>query len=162
MQFAEKRLPTLAELDAIAPATRSTCRCVVHRPVGDQYARQARSSQAAASRSALTARSPPTRRLSPALNALRAVQTFDDKKRGTLDALAYAAALGVTSNFDMGGFPDSRPPDHEDEFTFDGAASWTRTPPTTPLLDVHRNGLMKVRVRVFFLTHGQRSWRFRS
>ena len=39
-----------------------------------------------------------------ALNALRAIQTFDDKKQGTLDAMAYSASVGVTTNVDMGGF----------------------------------------------------------
>src|SRR5678816_4613320 len=39
-----------------------------------------------------------------ALNALRAVQTFDDKKRGTQDAMAYSASVGVTTSADMGAF----------------------------------------------------------
>jgi len=33
--------------------------------------------------------------------ALRAVQTFEDKKRGTMDAMAYSASVGVTTNVDM-------------------------------------------------------------
>ena len=39
-----------------------------------------------------------------ALNALRAIQTFDDKKQGMLDAMAYSASVGVTTNVDMGAF----------------------------------------------------------
>jgi predicted amidohydrolase YtcJ len=80
------------------------------------------------------------------------VQTFDDKKRGTRDAMTYAAGLGVTSHFDMGGFLIPGSPDHEDEFTFDGAASWDPYTAYDALLDLHRSGEMKVRVRVFFLT----------
>ena len=39
-----------------------------------------------------------------ALNALRSVQTFEDQKRGTMDAMAYAASVGVTTSVDMGAF----------------------------------------------------------
>ena len=75
-----------------------------------------------------------------ALNALRSVQTFEDKKRGTADAMAYAASLGVTSNFDMGGFLIPGSPDHEDEFTFDGAASWDPYTAYDAMLELHRAG----------------------
>ena len=71
---------------------------------------------------------------------LRVRQTFDDKKRSTADAMAYAAQLGVTSSFDMGGFLIPGSPDHEDEFTFDGAASWDPYTAYDPLLDLHRGG----------------------
>ena len=71
-----------------------------------------------------------------ALNALRSIQTFDDKKRTTAEAMAYSAALGVTSNFDMGGFLIPGSPDHEDEFTFDGAASWDPYTAYDALLDL--------------------------
>src|SRR5690606_23090183 len=40
-----------------------------------------------------------------ALHALRGLQTLDDRKRGTLDALRYAASLGLTTHLDQGGFP---------------------------------------------------------
>ena len=52
----------------------------------------------------------------------------------------------------MGGFLIPGSPDHEDEFTFDGAASWDPYTAYDALLDLHRNGLMKVRMRVFFLS----------
>src|SRR5258708_12373383 len=39
-----------------------------------------------------------------ALNALRAIQTFEDKKQGTLDAMAYLVSLGLTTSADMGAF----------------------------------------------------------
>ncbi|NUZ04324.1 amidohydrolase [Piscinibacter koreensis] len=150
-QFVEKRLPTLAELDAIAPSN----------PVYLQVAFTGPSVTNSAGRAFFTSRgiavgadgsiaaNAPT---VAALNALRSVQTFDDKKRGTLDAMAYAAALGVTSNFDMGGFLIPGSPNHEDEFTFDGAASWDPYTAYDPILELHRNGQMKVRVRVFFLS----------
>jgi len=151
VQFAERRLPTLAELDAMAPAN----------PVYLQVAFIGPSTTNSAGRAFLQARGvavgadgsiaagAPSR---AALNALRAVQSFDDKKRGTLDALAYAASLGVTSHYDMGGFLVPGSPDHEDEFTFDGAASWDPYTAYDPLLQLHREGAMKARVRVFFLS----------
>ena len=39
-----------------------------------------------------------------ALFALHQLQTLEDQKRGTLDALNYAASLGLTTHLDQGGF----------------------------------------------------------
>lgn len=39
-----------------------------------------------------------------ALFELKQLQTFDDQKRGTLDALNYAVSLGITTQLDQGGF----------------------------------------------------------
>jgi predicted amidohydrolase YtcJ len=39
-----------------------------------------------------------------ALNALRALQTFDEQKRGLGYAMTYAAEVGVTTHLDQGGF----------------------------------------------------------
>jgi hypothetical protein len=151
VQFAEKRLPTLAELDAIAPAN----------PVYLQVSFTGPSVTNSAGRTFFAGRGitvgpdgsiAANTQTVAALNALRAIQTFDDKKRSTVDAMNYAAALGVTSNFDMGGFLIPGSPDHDDEFTFDGAASWDPYTAYDPLLDLHRNGQMKVRIRVFFLS----------
>jgi predicted amidohydrolase YtcJ len=150
-QFAEKRLPTLAELDAMAPGN----------PVYLQVAFTGPSVTNSAGKIFFASRGVPVgadgsiaanAATVAALNALRAVQTFDDKKRSTMDAMKYAASLGVTSNFDMGGFLIPGSPNHEDEFTFDGAASWDPYTAYDPLLDLHRSGDMKVRIRVFFLT----------
>ena len=68
-----------------------------------------------------------------ALNALRAIQTFDDQKRGTMDALAYSASVGVTTNVDMGAFLNPGLPDIQDSFTFDGAGD------LQPVHDVRRD-----------------------
>jgi predicted amidohydrolase YtcJ len=87
-----------------------------------------------------------------ALNALRSVQTSADKRRSTMDAMNYAAKLGVTSHFDMGGFLIPGSPNHADEFVFDGAASWDPYFAYEPILDLHRQGLMNVRIRVNYLT----------
>jgi predicted amidohydrolase YtcJ len=151
VQFAEKRLPTLAELDAIAPANPVYLQVSFTGPSVTNSAGKtffASRGIAVGADGSIAANAPTV----AALNALRSIQTFDDKKRSTMDAMNYAAALGVTSNFDMGGFLIPGSPDHEDEFTFDGAASWDPYTAYDPLLDLHRNGQMKVRIRVFFLS----------
>jgi predicted amidohydrolase YtcJ len=45
-----------------------------------------------------------------ALYNLRLTQTFDDKLRSTLDAMTYAASVGITSVLDEVGFPVVGPP----------------------------------------------------
>jgi predicted amidohydrolase YtcJ len=103
VQFTEKRLPTLAELDAATnrhpllvfqgftgPAATNT-------PGRTFFA----SKGIAVSDTGQIAANAPSM---AALNALRAVQTFDDRKRGTVDAMAYSASVGVTTNADMGAF----------------------------------------------------------
>ena len=151
VQFAEKRLPTLAELDAIAPANPVYIQVSFTGPSVTNSAGKtffASRGIVVGADGSIAANAPTV----AALNALRSIQTFDDKKRSTVDAMNYAAALGVTSNFDMGGFLIPGSPDHESEFTFDGAASWDPYTAYDALLDLHRNGQMKVRIRVFFLS----------
>ena len=81
-QFAEKRLPTLAELDAALPEPPGARLPGVHRSGGHQHAAAGRSSPskgvAVSDAGAIAANAPSL----AALNALRAVQTFDDRKRG--------------------------------------------------------------------------------
>jgi predicted amidohydrolase YtcJ len=151
VEFVENRLPTLAELDAIAPSNPVYLQVAFTGPSTTNSAGRAffASRGVAVGADGSIAANGPTL---AALNALRSVQTFDDKKRSTADAMAYAAQLGVTSSFDMGGFLIPGSPDHEDEFVFDGAASWDPYTAYDPLLDLHRNGLMPVRIRVFFLS----------
>ena len=72
-----------------------------------------------------------------ALNALRAIQTFDDKKQGTLDAMAYSASVGVTTNVDMGGFVIPGTPNVQDSVLFDGLASWDPFTAYDPLLALY-------------------------
>src|SRR5947209_1042037 len=151
VQFAEKRLPNLAELDAIAP----------NNPVYLQVSFTGPSTTNTAGKNFFASKgvivgadgsiAANTQTLI-ALNALRSVQTSADKRRSTMDAMNYAAKLGVTSHFDMGGFLIPSSPNHADEFVFDGAASWDPYFAYEPILDLHRQGLMNVRIRVNYLT----------
>ncbi len=54
-----------------------------------------------------------------ALNALRALQTFDEQKRGLAYAMTYAAEVGVTTHLDQGGFPNVGDPDSDALANFD-------------------------------------------
>jgi predicted amidohydrolase YtcJ len=150
-QFAENRLPTLAELDAAAPnnpvlvfnsftgpSTTNTLGRIFF--TGKGVAVDATGNIAANAPSLA------------ALNALRAIQTFDDKKQGTLDAMAYSASVGVTTNVDMGGFVIPGTPNIQDSDVFDTLASWDPFTAYDPLLSLHDEGKVSVRVRIFFLS----------
>ena len=150
-QFAEKRLPTLAELDA----------AVADHPVYLQVAFFGPSSTNSAGKAffqshGVTVGSDgsigPFGPSLAALNALRAIQTFDDKKRGTLDALKYGLSLGVTTHLDMGGFVIPGTENQQDSFVADGAASWDPFTAYDPLVALHRDPGLPARVRIFFLS----------
>jgi predicted amidohydrolase YtcJ len=150
-QFVEKRLPTLAELDAAAPnhpvivyqgftgpaATNTkgmaffTAKNVMVSPAG-----------------AIAANAPSV----AALDALRAVQTYEDKKRGALDAMAYSASVGVTTNVDMGAFVIPGLPDIQDSFVFNGLASQDPFHMYDAFAELHQQGKISTRLRIFFLS----------
>lgn len=81
-----------------------------------------------------------------ALYLLRHMQTFEDKKRSTLDAMRYAASLGLTSHLDQVLFPTPGPlhPNQVlsnlDQYRM--YDSW---------LELHRQGLTIVRLEMNFL-----------
>jgi predicted amidohydrolase YtcJ len=150
-QFAENRLPTLAELDAAAPGNPVL---VFNTFVGPAVTNTpgkaffAGKGVAVDDNGNIAARGPSL----AALNALRAVQTFDDRKQGTLDAMAYSASVGVTTNVDMGGFVLPGTPDAEASDQFDTLASWDPFTAYDPLLALHAEGKVSVRVRIYFLS----------
>jgi len=139
MQFPEKRLPTLMELDA------------VDRPVYIQAAQGgARTNTlgkawleskgvAVAADGAIAG---------PALNlALKTLRqellTPETRKRGAHDALQYYAALGVTTHRDCGAFHAEGPEG--------GVASENVYTMHNPFLALHREGPMPARLRIEFL-----------
>ena len=79
-----------------------------------------------------------------ALHELRLLQTLDDHKRGTLDAMRYAASLGITTHLDQGGFPAAGT-------AADGAAHFDRYRAYDALLALHAEGALINRIRLNFL-----------
>jgi predicted amidohydrolase YtcJ len=79
-----------------------------------------------------------------ALFELRKLQTLDDQKRGTQDAMRYAASLGVTTHLDQGGFPAAGT-------DADAAAHFDRYRAYDALLALHEEGALINRIRLNFL-----------
>jgi predicted amidohydrolase YtcJ len=150
-QFAEKRLPTLEELDAAAPnhpvlIFLSFTGPAATNTLGKTFFAGKGIEVSAAG--AIGANAPSL----AALNALRSIQTFEDKKRGTLDALAYSASVGVTTDVDMGAFVIPGLPDIQDSFVFDGLASADPFRMYDAFLALDREQKMAARLRIFFLS----------
>ncbi len=151
VQFAENRLPTSAELDAAAPNHPVILYQAFTGPAAvNSRAKAFFSSKGVAvnDTGTIAANAPSV----AALNALRSVQTFEDQKRGTLDAMAYAASFGLTTNVDMGAFLPPGLPDIQDSFTFDGLATADPFRMYDAFLALHRENKMTTRLRIFFLS----------
>jgi predicted amidohydrolase YtcJ len=150
-QFAEKRLPTLAELDAADSVHPVIVYQAFTGPAATNSAGLAfftSKGVAVSATGAIAANAPSV----AALNAMRAAQTFEDQKRGTVDAMAYAASVGVTTSVDMGAFVIPGTPDIQNAFTFDGLASANPFTMYDAFLALHSEGKMTSRLRVFFLS----------
>jgi predicted amidohydrolase YtcJ len=150
-QFAEKRLPTLAELDAATPNHPVLVYLSFLGPAATNTPGKAffAGKGIEVSPAGLIAANAPS---VVALNALRSIQTFEDKKRGSLDAMAYSASVGVTTNVDMGAFVIPGLPDIQDSFVFDGLASADPFHMYDAFLALHKEKKMSTRLRVFFLS----------
>jgi predicted amidohydrolase YtcJ len=151
VQFAEKRLPTLEELDAAD----TMHPVIVYQSFTGPAATNTRGKKFFEDKGVMVGANGAIAINAPslaALNALRSVQTFGDKKRGALDAMAYSAAVGVTTNVDMGAFVIPGSPDTQDSFTFDGLASLEPFHMYDPVLELHREGNLPTRLRLFMLS----------
>jgi len=151
VQFAESRLPTSAELDTAA----ANHPVIVYQSFTGPAAVNSRGKTFFASKGVavndtgtIAANAPSV----AALNALRSVQTFEDKKRGTLDAMAYAASVGLTTNVDMGAFLPPGQADIQDSFTFDGLATADPFRMYDAFNALHQQNKMTTRLRIFFLS----------
>ncbi|MEV4534533.1 amidohydrolase family protein [Asanoa sp. NPDC049518] len=147
-QFKEVRLPTLAELDAAAP------RHPVYLSIGFVGPGVTNSLGKAFFESVPGPDGPVTvgadgsigagNQTGRATLALRRQLTFEDRKRGTRDAMRYAVGLGVTTHLDQGAFQAVDAPSdgsaHEDNFRMH-----------LPFLSVYGDGDGIVRLRINFL-----------
>jgi predicted amidohydrolase YtcJ len=155
-QFAEKRLPTLAELDAALPNHPVLVFQAFTGPSATNTRGRAffvEKGIAVSDTGAIGGNAPSM----AALNALRAMQTLDDQKRGTLDALAYSARVGVTTNVDMGAFIPPGAPDVHDSFAADTLATADPFAMYDAVSALHRENRLPVRVRLFFLSMDTRA-----
>jgi len=150
-QFAENRLPTLAELDAAAPNNP----VLVFQQFTGPASTNTKGLQFFTGKGITVS---PTGAIAgtgaaiQALDALRAIQTDEDRIQGSLDAMAYSARLGVTTNVDMGGFVIPGLPDIQDSFTFDSSASWNPFTAYDAYLKLNDEHRLLTRLRIFFLS----------
>jgi hypothetical protein len=154
LQLAEKRMPTLAELDAADSAhpvlvyTSFTGPAAANSKARDYLA--AHGVQVGAD-GAIAANAPSL----AARKALLAIQTDTDREQGVLDAMAYSARLGLTTNVDMGEFVEPGTRDMKDSFMAETLASGDPFKMYDPFLKLHREGKLTTRLRVFFLQMDQ-------
>ena len=152
-QFAEKRLPTLSELDAAD----TDHPVIVYQSFTGPAAVNTKAKAFFSGRNIAVSDTGAIAINAPsiaALNALRSIQTFSDQIRGTMDALAYSASVGVTTNVDMGAFLNPGLPDIQDSFAADTLATFNPFTMYNAIAAIHRDGKvqMPARVRVFFLS----------
>ena len=152
-QFAEKRMPTLAELDA-ADADHPV---VLYHSFTGPIAVNSKAKAFFASKNIAVSDTGAIAINGPslaALNAMRAAQTFADQLRGTLDALQYSASVGVTTDVDMGAFIPPGLADTQESFAADTLATANPFTMYNAVTALHRDGkvAMPARVRLFFLS----------
>jgi predicted amidohydrolase YtcJ len=148
-QLAELRLPTRAELDAAVPGN----------PVYISQGFSGPSTTNSLGKAFLEAANPPvtvgdngsiaggfgdspTGRATLVLR--RALLNPAERRRGSVDAIAYGLGLGVTSHLDQGAFQKT-------DTSADGAAHEDNYTMQLPFLELHKAGLLKARVQINFL-----------
>ena len=95
----------------------------------------------------------PTRRRWRRSTRCARCRRFDDRKRGTLDAMAYSVSVGVTTNADMGAFNLPGTPDLQGSFEADTLASADQFAHVRRVRRAASRGQDDRRaLRVFFLT----------
>ena len=141
------RLPTLAELDEAAP----------NNPVYLSESFNGPSATNSAGKKIFESQNPPIPvgadgAIGPGAQATgratlllrQTTLTADQRRRGTLDALAYGLGLGVTTHLDQGAFQATNTPN-------DGAAHEDNYAMNLPFLALHKEGKLPARLRINFL-----------
>ncbi|GAA4253729.1 amidohydrolase [Dactylosporangium darangshiense] len=144
-QFKEVRLPTLAELDAALPNHAAYISVGFTGPsvtntLGKKFFEAASLPVTVGADGSIAGGT----ETGKATLALRRALTDDDRRRSTLDAMAYAVSLGVTTHLDQGAFQKTDAPSdgaaHEDNYTMN-----------LPFLKVYDEGKGIIRLRINFL-----------
>lgn len=144
-QFTEVRLPTLAELDSALPEHPAYISLGFFGPsvtnsLGRTFFAAAQQPVTVGADGSIAAGT----ETGKATLALRATLTFDDRKRSVLDAMTYAASVGVTTHLDQGAFQATGTPS-------DGAASEDNYHMHLPFLSIYNEGRASIRLRINFL-----------
>jgi predicted amidohydrolase YtcJ len=148
--FAEHRLPTLAELDEAVPDRgvllfQGFTGPAYTNSIGKAFFESASVPSVVAADGSIAAGA----NAEAALYNVRILQTFEDKKRSTLDAQAYSASVGITSVIDEVGFPVPGPPQPNQALSnFDGFRCYD------PWLALHAQRRNLIRLQANFL-HNQ-------
>ena len=154
-QLAEKRMPTMAELDAAAPNNP-----VYIAPTGQGGQLTNSLGKKFFESKGLTVNPDGTfpgaggfAGGSAAIGALRTIQTFEDEKRGMMDAETYSASLGLTVNLDQGFFYLEGTPDLQDS-RVSGPGIETFSPWTfyDAAVALDRENKLTSRLRLFWYT----------
>ncbi|PKS05027.1 hypothetical protein jhhlp_008393 [Lomentospora prolificans] len=150
-QFAEHRLPTLEELDEAAPdhpvfISQSFFGPSTTNTLGKAFFEAANPAVVVGANGSIAEGifGSTDSETGKALFVLREQHSFEDRKRGVVDAMAYAASLGVTTHLDQGAFPASRSP-------ADGAGHEDNYEMHKPWLAVYDEGQGIVRLRINYL-----------
>jgi predicted amidohydrolase YtcJ len=151
LQLAERRWPTIAELDGAA----SNNPVILYQGFNGPALTNSRGKAffdgkgvPVSAAGEIAANAPSI----AALNALRAIQTFADQKRGTADAMAYVASVGLTTNVDMGFNIVPGTPDLKGSQVSDGLASLNPWTAYDAFVALHREARLTTRLRLFIYT----------
>ncbi len=146
--FAEKRAPTLAELDRAVPnhpVLFATFGPAVTNSLGKKFFESHNITvgpEGALAGPAATA----------AVNLLRDMQTPEDRVRSARYAQSYALHYGLTTSVDMGVFARPGSPDLQDSATLDGIASANPWTAYEQILALDHRHELDERVRLFLLS----------
>jgi predicted amidohydrolase YtcJ len=142
----EPRFPTLAELDAVTPNHPVYIQESFSGPgVTNSLGKTRLEAQGIAiGDNGEVATGQGSNPATQSLFALRSLQTLEDQKRGTVDAMRYAASLGLTTHLDQGGFPLTGT-------DADGAANMDSYSGYNAIRALHQEGRLLTRIRINFL-----------
>ena len=149
-QFSEGRMPTQTELDAVAPDYPIYIQTGFDGPAATNSKGRAffETKGIKVGLDGSIAANAPTL---AAFDALKSLQTFEDKKQGALDVMAYASSVGLTMSDDKGGtWPLDTPGAKGIAETGDRTNVLNPYSDYDPFLALDREGRMSMRLRLFF------------
>ncbi|KAK8112447.1 hypothetical protein PG984_012973 [Apiospora sp. TS-2023a] len=148
-QFAERRLPTLEELDAALPQHPAFISIGFNGPsvtntLGKAFFESSSLAPAGPVAIAANGTIASGEENGKALLAVRALLTMGNRTRGVKDAMQYAAEMGITTHLDQGAFQATGTP-------ADGAASEDNYAMYDPWLAVYKAKQGSIRLRINYL-----------